>query len=423
MQHTANLVNIIDQDYHVDHDLDRITRRFYEVFPDKFDFMAIVSSVARFENRFHISLQNQVQGIGLPQFDNTDSSGSQGRLLGINVFPIPTVFDGAESGYQHEIGHQWINFLRFAPLGQGVPHWPVSSMASGIMGWTGVGVQGSMFPCLLVPEPNGVRLMPRREEPVFSDFDLYLMGLLDSSSVTPGFVFSEQGSQASDNIISQCDGGIYEGEFEKVTIDQLIAQAGPRVPTASAAPKHFKIATIIASHDRLLNENEMALYSLFSRRAEAREELPVHVGFVHVTGKPFYMATRRLGSLDTLLSTTVEGPDSPAVPGLISSSLPGFRFWVRISDTRIGTAADTPCPGETVCVAGAIASRAEVFVRIVGPKGNGYLWPSVVKFNTTKTEVWIQQISTGVTKYYVLPALAHDTDSLPGLVDKTGFLP
>lgn len=118
-----------------------------------------------------------------------------------------------------------------------------------------------------------------------------------------------------------------------------------------------------------------------------------------------------------------EDPDPPVgVAPILSSQYPNFRFWVRIADTRIGTATSA-CLPETVCVAGAIPTRAEVFVRIVGPKGNGYLWPNVVKFNTTKTEVWIQQISTGETQYYLLPALATESETLPGLVDKTGFLP
>jgi hypothetical protein len=95
---------------------------------------------------------------------------------------------------------------------------------------------------------------------------------------------------------------------------------------------------------------------------------------------------------------------------------------VQIGDTRIGTAV-TGCLPETVCVAGSIPTRGEVFVRIVGPKPNGYLWPNIVKFNTTKTEVWIQQISTGMIQYYLLPQLATDSDTLPGIVDKTGFRP
>lgn len=117
-----------------------------------------------------------------------------------------------------------------------------------------------------------------------------------------------------------------------------------------------------------------------------------------------------------------EDPPPPSAPALTSSEYPNFRFWVRISDTRPGTSV-AGCLPETVCVAGAIPTRAEVFVRIVGPKSNGFLWPNVVKFNTTKTEVWIQQISTGAIQYYLLPALPTDSDTLPGVVDKTGFLP
>jgi hypothetical protein len=118
----------------------------------------------------------------------------------------------------------------------------------------------------------------------------------------------------------------------------------------------------------------------------------------------------------------LQDPPPPSAPPLTSSQYPGFLFWVRISDTRPGTTVPD-CLPETVCVAGAIPTRAEVFVRIVGPKPNGFLWPNVVKFNTTKTEVWIRQVSTGVTRYYLLPALPTDSDTLPGVVDKTGFLP
>jgi hypothetical protein len=133
-----------------------------------------------------------------------------------------------------------------------------------------------------------------------------------------------------------------------------------------------------------------------------------------------YEDTRALGIRAHF--TQLQDPDPPAGPAITSSEYPDFRFWVRIGDTRSGTKV-TDCLPETVCVAGAIPTRAEVFVRIVGPKPNGYLWPNVVKFNTTKTEVWIQQISTGVTQYYLLPALPTDSDTLPGVVDKTGFLP
>ncbi|MEP7010584.1 MAG: hypothetical protein ABJC13_09700 [Acidobacteriota bacterium] len=133
---------------------------------------------------------------------------------------------------------------------------------------------------------------------------------------------------------------------------------------------------------------------------------------------PFYRSL----SIRAEVEAVEADPPPPSVPPLLSSQYTNFRFWVRISDTRVGTAVPG-CLPETVCVAGAIPTRAEVFVRIVGPKSNGFLWTNVVKFNVTKTEVWIQQISTGDTKYYLLPALPTDSATLPGLVDKSGFHP
>lgn len=115
-------------------------------------------------------------------------------------------------------------------------------------------------------------------------------------------------------------------------------------------------------------------------------------------------------------------PPPPAVDPITSRELPDFRFWVRISDTRTGTEV-TDCPSETVCVAGAIPDRAEVLLRIVGPRPNGYLWPTIVRFTASKTEVWIQQATTGLTKYYTFPASGQSSEILPGLIDRTGFLP
>lgn len=132
------------------------------------------------------------------------------------------------------------------------------------------------------------------------------------------------------------------------------------------------------------------------------------------------------GSFRAFFDEVILAPEDPpppaASPPLLSPDYPNFRFWVRIAGSRLGTVAPG-CPKETICVAGALPGRAEVFLRIVGPKPNGHLWPNVIKFNTTETEVWVQQVSTGKTKYYHLPALSSDSMTLPGLVDRTGFLP
>jgi len=64
-----------------------------------------------------------------------------------------------------------------------------------------------------------------------------------------------------------------------------------------------------------------------------------------------------------------------------------------------------------------------VLVRIVGPKPNGYLWPTLAKLTTSRVEVWIEQVATGVLRYYRLEGASPGVDELPGLFDRTGFLP
>lgn len=104
---------------------------------------------------------------------------------------------------------------------------------------------------------------------------------------------------------------------------------------------------------------------------------------------------------------------------------PDFQFHVTIgagASTRQG-AWEPVCLPETVCVSGALPGRAEVFLRIVGPRPNGHLWPTLFKASPSRFEVWIEQLSSGVTKQYVLEAAGPGSDELPGLFDRTGFLP
>jgi hypothetical protein len=109
------------------------------------------------------------------------------------------------------------------------------------------------------------------------------------------------------------------------------------------------------------------------------------------------------------------------VAPITSPQIPGFQFWVRTNETRLGTAVAS-CLPQTVCVATATPGRTEVLLRIV-PRLNGFLWPHILRFNGPKTEVWIRQVSTGQQKYYSLPAISPGSDALPGLIDRTGFLP
>jgi hypothetical protein len=124
VQATTRIVNIHDAGYFTSRMLTPVVREFYRLFPDTYDVLNIVYEPQRFDNRNHGVVKNTVSGIGLALSDASASLGSAGRLLGLSQFPLARYYDGAETGFIHELGHQWINHIRAAPFASGVPHWP-----------------------------------------------------------------------------------------------------------------------------------------------------------------------------------------------------------------------------------------------------------------------------------------------------------
>jgi hypothetical protein len=106
-------------------------------------------------------------------------------------------------------------------------------------------------------------------------------------------------------------------------------------------------------------------------------------------------------------------------------AFPDFRFNVQITaggSSSLGNREPT-CLPETVCVSGALPGRVEILLRIIGPRPNGYLWPTLFKASPSRFEVWIEQFSTGTVKYYLLEGASPGSSELPGLFDREGFRP
>jgi|CXWL01.1.fsa_nt_gi ELWxxDGT repeat protein len=160
----------------------------------------------------------------------------------------------------------------------------------------------------------------------------------------------------------------------------------------------------------------------FGRRSSLPE------GFVLKNGRLYFGATDGFHGRE-LFAVPLSGlPDResepPSGPWLTSPTVPGFRFKVRIGDAP-GTlgVGERDCLPETVCVSGAVAGRAEAFLRVVGPRPNGRLWPAITKFTASALEVWIEQTSSGVIKHYRLEGASPGIDELPGFFDRDGFSP
>lgn len=288
------------------------TNKFYEYFDDDYDFFNLIILPSLRGNRYHITIKNTTTGIGLTQFDGTNYYGSSGKLIGITVFPISMFFDGAEKGYQHELGHQWINFLHGTPFDIGIPHWPLSDVASGIMGKSipGSNVGGS-FPYQLIPEGDNYRTESLPGEPLFNDLELYLMGLLEPDSVTSHFIFEDQNQTPQGNLLL--------GPVTHITISELISVLGPRDPDYLSSQKTFRIATIIIS-DELLSPEAMSFFNFFARRAELREQVPFASGFLKSTANPFFLSTGGRGELETHIG------DLPSLVNQSSLSYPNNFF-------------------------------------------------------------------------------------------------
>lgn len=265
-------------------------QQFYTYFPDNFDFVQVVFAIPSYPgNRYHGPIRNDVSGIGMNLFDNSAQYGSAGRLLGINVFPIDGLFDAGETAFSHEIGHQWINYVKHPKLMPG-PHWPPSTMAAGVMGFNIPGGSvGGEFNFAI--EPAGAGLYTTTSRPgikEFSDFDLYLMGLLPASQVASGVVLEG----------AACQSCSIPGS--PITVQDIIATHGPRLPYPSQ--NSFRVGTVVITRDRLLNDDELALLEFFAARGEARIPLPYASGFAKGTTKPFYLATRGLATVDLKLN-------------------------------------------------------------------------------------------------------------------------
>jgi hypothetical protein len=331
-QATDRVFNVVDPAYLTDGSVRRIAQTFYRYYGDGFDFLNVVSTPSRFLNRDHVTVKNDVQGIGEARIDTSAQYGSSGQLLGYSRFPGTTFYDGASVGYSHETAHQWVNFLNFAPYSSGIPHWPVSSMATGIMGFSigGSGGEGGSFPCRVLDDGTTVQLfaVPQIESPVFNDFDLYLMGLLPAAAVRQQVVFTGVTSPPA------CIGQIYTGAVVRVGVDSIIAGAGQRVPDASVAPKSFRAATILVSRDGLVSSETMWLYSWLTSRAELQTAVPIHEGFVKATGNPFFVATGGRASIDTRLVNTPDFSLQPAQAAVTVVKGTPATFRISVLPTR-----------------------------------------------------------------------------------------
>ena len=291
-QKTPHVVNLyMTSLYPATMDDAAVATQFYQDFGDNYDFLNIIYTPEHFANRFHYPTHNSVSGIGLAIFDSDAAYGVPAThgLKGISVYPIVDYFDMAERSSLHELGHQWINHLSVPKLQGVTPHWPVSSLAYGMMGWQCcASSQGLDWPYQLVPLGGGVYQCSYVGNSLsYNPMELYLMGLLPSGSAGSYIVFDNQ---------NQSCGATLSGAVETFTAADVIAQHGARSPAWPFTQSKFRVATIVVSQS-FLSADEMSFLDYFAARGGLTSPVGFTSGFGSGTAWPFYMATGGRGCL------------------------------------------------------------------------------------------------------------------------------
>lgn len=278
-----------------------VLRTLYDHFADDYTFVAVIEQVNSPKDPFFLAVRNSISGLGLAMLDRGATYGSAAELEGIIHYPRQSDFDLAETDDIHEIAHRWISYATQPSLAPGRPHWPLSSIAYGIMGWQDpVTNEALPFPFQITRQQDGTHALSATDTPrSFNDLELYFMGLLPADSVRTHFVFANQNQRAQVR-----SNGILVGGVDSIRVGDIVARDGERVPPAAAAPREFSIATVVLSSGGMLTRDEMSFFEYMAARGEQRVGLPFSDGLIRGTTLPFYIATGGRATLVTRLRIT-----------------------------------------------------------------------------------------------------------------------
>jgi hypothetical protein len=318
VQFSDNLVNIqfpalADAQSKIEPQVNAICKKFYSHFGDDYDFLQIVIARCGYTERHHFATRIDAQGIGAVPLTHgaPQQFFSDGRLLGISMFPDAIAFDGANPTALHELGHQWLNGLKYPLMKNAGFHWPISDLMTDLMGLTGPDALAGVPFYFTLKKADGSEIydMVANNAPKgYSDLGLYLMGLLPWKQVADHFVFNDQKQKPKNFTLL--------GPVTVVKATHIIDHEGERKPDWLHSQKRFRVATILVTKHALARPETMRLYDFFAKRAGATEMLDYHDG---IKGQcmPFKLATRGVGRLDPRIKQRI----------LIDASRDGGLWW------------------------------------------------------------------------------------------------
>ncbi len=252
--------------------VDILAQKVYEKFEDGFDFVVLLYNVGNMEEiAGEIAGQfapysNSVQGIGQDIFDDTADLGSHGRVKGCIQLSDRRQVKGA---FLHEIMHYWggMDFgQQCVDIDGNIDkdtggHWGISSI-NGLLGGFDVntlernvdGISNKYKAyCSLTDWCFGT---VNSSSYAYSPFELYLMGFISPEEVPDIHYFT--GVTGSKSEAPSKNGIFYAEEEHVLTIEDIIARFGPRIPDWNNSQKDFNVLLIVVTKDAV-NDREWDL--------------------------------------------------------------------------------------------------------------------------------------------------------------------
>lgn len=238
-------------------DLIGVSRRFISTHTDTFEGLTIFTDQPLLTDAFAVetTIANYIQGLGLPTYNYSGEFGSNGRLRSISNMDLLGKYpenprqrflgeNSAVSVMAQEFGHRWLAFHQFrepngqpsnALLGRDFSHWSffLDSDASVMGGNDIVDLGHGSF--------RTAGAVSR-----YSLLDQYAMGLVDQTEVPPFFYVQNPTDVVPDRTATSEPrvGVTFSGERRDITIDDIIAAMGPRIPSAAESPRELRQAFI-----------------------------------------------------------------------------------------------------------------------------------------------------------------------------------
>jgi len=246
-------------------EIESLSNSLYSHFFDEFDFMSFAANLGQAPKgavsfASYAGITNFVTGIGTGQerqspwiYDTSAIAGSDGKLLGWLEFKTR---DGIKTAGLHEVAHRWGNGILFSTPKveeEKTGHWGYRNIGGSLGGWLpgsledlGGGQYRAKNP---VTGEFGEWSPGGNQNNTYGDFELYLMGLINATSVDQDIKTAEDFEW-----IDKTAGIFKASSITTMSMDQLIAAEGVRNPNYLNSQKSFQGIYVVLSEEPLTLE-------------------------------------------------------------------------------------------------------------------------------------------------------------------------